>query len=70
MKLPYWPAKDGLFETLLCRSDGSKEGNFTAAIIKSTLLLMSDSYIKLVEKQRNEVVRGTVEYILRTLLPL
>ena len=25
MKLPYCPAKDGLSETLLCRSDGSKE---------------------------------------------
>ena len=70
MKLPYWPAKDGFFETLLCRSDGSREGNVTAAIIQSTLLLKSDSYTEMVEKQRNEVVRGTVEYILRTLLPL
>ena len=34
MKLPYWPAKDGLAETLLCRSDGSKERNITVAIIQ------------------------------------
>ena len=71
MKLPLCPAKDALAESVLCRSNDSKERYLPVAIIQKHTVVKSDSNITLVKKQRGEVARGTVGYAnLRTLLPL